>query len=187
MKFVSVPVKGAFCPPMPVEGEKENEALVSWLNMKFGRVGSPEVVLDAKVTKFPGLADRAGLTAMRPARPTIWEPVEVIVPVIGVVPSRKSGSCGLPLCSVVTVAAPDRELTTAPLELLFRTVRTVPELENCRLLPNARFSCDTTEAMPAEKLTPITGLLGSGFGSGNAAGSSTRTTVAVCCTLAASV
>src|SRR5580700_3614749 len=155
--------------------------------MKLGRVGSPDVVPDAKVTRLPGFVNRAALTPMRPARPTVWEPVEVIVPVIGVVPSRNSGSCGLPLCSVVTVAAPDRALTTAPLELLLRTVRTVPTLENCRLLPSARLSCDTTEAVPAEKLTPITGLLGSGLGSGNAAGSSTRTTVAVCCTLAASV
>src|ERR1700674_956260 len=150
--------------------------------MKLGRVGSPDVVPDAKVTRFPGLVNRAALTPMRPARPTVWEPVEVIVPVIGVDPSRKSGGCELPLSSVVTVAAPDRALTTAPLELLLRTVRTVPEFENCRLVPSARFSCDTTEPMPAEKLTPITGLLGLGFGSGNAAGSSTRTAVAVCCT-----
>jgi hypothetical protein len=32
---------------MPVSGEKVSEALLSWLRMKFGRVGSPEAVLDA--------------------------------------------------------------------------------------------------------------------------------------------
>src|SRR5579871_3572453 len=187
MKFVRVPVKGAPCPPMPVEAGKANDALVSWFSMKFGRVGSPEVVLGEKVTRFPGFEESAGFTAMRPARPRICDPVEVIVPVMGVVPSRNNGSCGLPLCRVVTVAAPDSELTTAPLELLLSTVRTVPELENCRLLPRARLSCDTTDAIPVVKLTPITGLFGSALGNGNAAGSSTRTTVAVCCTLPESV
>src|SRR5437763_17197842 len=52
--------------------------------------------------------------------------------------------------------------------------------ENCRLeLVNTLFNCATIEAIPPEKLTPITGLFGFApkFDSGSASGSSTRTTV----------
>src|SRR5580658_1014897 len=103
----------------------------------------------------------AAFTAMRPARPVVWEPAEVSAPVIGVEPSRNNGSCALPLVSDVTVEVSDSALTTLVVLEALTTCSTVPEgFENCRLVPNAALSCVTTDAMPPEKLTPTIWLLG---------------------------
>src|ERR1051326_5722717 len=100
-----------------------------------------------------------------------------MAPVKAVEPSVNSGSCGLPLASVVTVAVAAAELTVVP-EPALSTCSTVPDgLENCRPWPpRAALSWLTTELMPAEKLTPITAAFGSpDDGNGSAPGSSIRT------------
>ena len=67
-------------------------------------------------------------------------------------------------------------LTVAVLAPLSVTLRVEPDgLENCRLLvPSAAFSCETIEAMPPEKLIPIScsDCAPGAFCSGSAVGSS---------------
>src|SRR5262245_9076328 len=193
MKAESVPLKGAADPPMPVAGENRNEALVSWELMKFGRVASPIGVGGAvlKTTSLVGSVNSTGLTAIRPAKPVICLPPEVISPVNGAVASVNSGSCGLPLVSEVMVAVADSASTVVARPPL-RTCSSDPDgLENCKPVePSAAVSRAATAAAPPTKLTPTTLSFGSAvseFGSGSAAGSSTRTTVILCWTLDASV
>src|SRR6266852_3894154 len=103
-----------------------------------------------------------------------------MVPVKGVAPSVNSGSCGLPLISDVMVAVAEYEstvLTGPPL----RTCNSDPDgLENCKPVePSAVLRRAASAAAPPAKLTPITWSFGLGvteLASGNAAGSSTRTT-----------
>src|ERR1700733_13961386 len=134
---------------------------------------------------FDGLLSSAGLTWMRPASPVICEPLPVIAPVYSEVPSVNNGSWALPPASEETVAVTEAELTVAVLVPLSTTCSVEPDgLENCRLelLPSAAFNCATTDAIPPEKLTPITGLLGLPpvFDNGSAVGSLTSTTVTLC-------
>src|ERR1700735_3003325 len=97
----------------------------------------------------------AGLTGMSPGRPVVRAPADVSAPVIGVEPSRNSGSCALPLPSDVTVEVADNELRTLLVAPALSTCSVVPVgLENCRLVPNAALSCAATEAAPPEKSTP---------------------------------
>ena len=101
---------------------------------------------------------------------------------IGSLPSVNSGSCGLPLVSEVMVEVADSELTTLLLPLL-TTCKTVPDgFENCRLLPSAALSWDTTELMPPEKSMPISWLLAldGEFCSGSVPPAPSDTIVIVC-------
>src|SRR5262249_36011177 len=97
---------------------------------------------------------------MRAASPVSCEPELVMAPVMGAVPSRNSGNCGLPLVRLVTVAVAAMELTVVPAPALSTCSVVTEGLENWRLAPRAALSCETTEAIPPLKLTPITGLLG---------------------------
>ena len=51
------------------------------------------------------------MTVMRPASPTSCEPIAVMAPLMGVVPSVNSGSCVLPVASAVAVVVVETELT----------------------------------------------------------------------------
>src|SRR6478735_4865013 len=99
---------------------------------------------------------------MRPANPVCCEPFRVIEPVYNRFPSVNTGSWTLPLASVETVVVTEAALTVAELVPLSSTRKTEPEgFENCRLAaPRTLFNCATTDAIPPEKLTPITGLFG---------------------------
>jgi hypothetical protein len=93
---------------------------------------------------------------MLPARPVVCEPLAVIAPVIGWLPSVNKRQ--------LRTAARQRgygrgrrqridDVAAAVVEHL----QDVPEgFENCRFVPSAALSCDTTELMPPERLTPIT-------------------------------
>ena len=120
----------------------------------------------------------------------VWEPAEVSAPVIGVVPSRNSGNCGLPLLSDVTVDVAESALTTLVVALALTACSTVPDgLENCRLVPNAALSCVTTAAMPPAKLTPMIWLFGldGEVCNGSEPPGPNATSVIVCWTLPGSV
>src|ERR1700689_3649505 len=140
--------------------------------------------------RLDGAAATAALTVMRPARPVVWEPAAVSAPVIGVVPSRNSGNCALPLAGVVTVDVADSALTTLVVLLALTACNMVPDgLENCRLVPNAALSCVTTAAMPPAKLTPMIWLFGldGEVCNGSVPPAPSATSVIVCWTLPLSV
>ena len=89
-----------------------------------------------------------------------------------------SGSWGLPLVNDDVVVVTEAELTVLAAVPLLSTCSVEPEgLENCIPVPaSAAFNCETTDAMPPEKLTPICfGLALAAFGSGSADGSVTFT------------
>ena len=113
----------------------------------------------------------------------VWEPLAVNAPVIGVEPSRNSGSCALPLVSEVTVEVADSELTLLPLPLL-STCNVVPDgFENCRFVPSAALSCDTTALMPAAKIDSDRLVVGLGGLLGSVPPAPSATSVTVCCVL----
>src|SRR5579883_1404449 len=119
---------------------------------------------------------------MRPARPVTCEPRPVITPVKSEPESVNNGNCGLPDVSEETVVVVEAALTVALLVPSSVTFNVGPEAENCRWSgPSAVFNCERIDAIPPEKLTPITsGVAPGAFGSGSAAGSSTRT-ICNCC------
>src|SRR5579859_1596019 len=155
--------------------------------MKFGRVGSPAAVPAAYATKLAGVATSAGLTAMRPARPVVCDPVAEITPVIGLPPSVNSGTCALPLANVLAVAVADSALTVVAPTL--SACKVPPALENCSDEPNAALSCDTTALRPPEKSMPMVWLFGLAceFCSGSEPPGPSDTIVMVCAVLPASV
>ena len=141
-----------------------------------------------RLPELEGEATTAGLTSISPAKPVVCEPSAVIAPVIGApLLSVNSGSCELPLDNDVTVEVADSELTVL-LPPLLSTCRTVPEgLENCRFVPSAALSCDTAAPMPAEKSTPITGLVAFALDCGSEPPAPSATIVTVCWVLVPSV
>src|SRR5450756_934690 len=120
---------------------------------------------------------------MRPASPVICEPPPVTTPVYREVPSVNNGSCAVPFASDEAVVVTEAALTVAALLGSLVTCNVEPDgFENCRWLPpSAAFNCETTDAIPPEKSTPICfGLALGAFCSGSAAGSVTLT-IEVCC------
>ncbi len=84
----------------------------------------------------------------------------------------------LPFASDEAVVVTEAALTVAELVPLSVTCNVEPDgFENCRLLlPSAAFNCETIDAIPPEKLTPICfGFALGAFCSGSAAGSVTLT------------
>ena len=85
---------------------------------------------------------------------------------------------GPPATSESLARTPDAALTVAAAVPLSVTRNVEPDgFENCRPLPpSAAFNCETTDAIPPEKLTPITfGLAFGAFFTGSADGSVTLT------------
>src|SRR5215510_10530356 len=123
--------------------------------MKLGRVASPLGVNGDvwKTISRDGSASSPGLTAIRPARPRLCGPSDVMAPVYGAVPSTKNGSSGPPDVRLVTVTLADAALMStllAPPSSMMRSVLPAG-LENCSdVEPSRLLSWATTDAMPPE-------------------------------------
>ena len=111
------------------------------------------------------------------------EPLPVITPVYREAPSVNNGSCEVPFASDEAVVVTEAALTVAAPLASPVICNVEPDgLENCRWLPpSAAFNCETTDAIPPEKLTPICfGFALGRFCSGSAVGSVTLT-IEICC------